>query len=100
MQKKYNRAIDRIEAIEKYTSRYLKKDTNFRSNCFIKMLLEIPKEGFHRVAVERKASKYRERLSEMPLEVANQSHSIEIIPYEDLWEMVLNVLGTKVYNKK
>ncbi len=95
VQKKYNRAIDRIEAIEKYTSRYLKKDTNFRSNCFIKMLLEIPKEGFHRIAVERKASKYRTRLSEMPLEVANQSHSIEIIPYEDLWEMVLNVLGTK-----
>jgi len=100
VQKKYNRAIDRIEAIEKYTSRYLKKDTNFRSNCFIKMLLEIPKEGFHRVAVERKASKYRERLSEMPLEVANQSHSIEIIPYEDLWEMVLNILGTKRYNNR
>lgn len=100
VQKKYNRAIDRIETIEKYTSRYLKKDVSFRSNCFIKMLLEIPKEGFHRVAVERKASKYRERLSEMSLEVANQSHSIEIIPYEDLWEMVLNILGTKRHDKK
>jgi len=100
VQKKYNRAIDRIEAIEKYTSRYLKKDTNFRSNCFIKMLLEIPKEGFHRVAVERKTTKYRQRLEEMPIEVANQSHSIEIIPYEDLWEMVLNILGSKRYNKK
>lgn len=99
VQKNYNRAIDRIETIEKYSSRYLKKDTNFRSNCFIKMLLEIPKAGFHRVAVERKASKYRIRLSEMPLEVANQSHSIEIILYEDLWEMVLNILGTKRYNK-
>jgi len=100
VQKNYNRAINRIETIEKYTSRYLKKDTSFRSNCFIKMLLEIPKEGFHRVAVERKANKYRVRLSEMPLEVANQSHSIEIIPYEDLWEMVLNILGSKRYNKK
>lgn len=95
IQRKYNHAIDRIEAIEKYTSRYLKKDTNFRSNCFIKMLLEIPKEGFHRIAVERKANKYRQRLNEMPLEVANQSHSIEIIPYEDLWEMVLDLLDTK-----
>ncbi len=100
IQKKYNRAIDRIEAIEKYTSRYLKKDTNFRSNCFIKMLLEIPKEGFHRVAVERKAKKYRQRIEEMPIEVANQSHSIEIIPYEELWEIVLNILDTKRVSRK
>lgn len=95
VKKNYNRAIDRIETIEKYSSRYLKKDTNFRSNCFIKMLMIIPKEGFHRVAVERKSAALRERLEEMPLEVANQSHSIEIIPYEDLWEMVLNILATK-----
>jgi len=95
LQKNYNRAIDRIEAIEKYTSRYLKKDDNFRSNCFIKMLLEISKGGFHRIAVERNANKYRKRLDEMPLEKAKQAHSIEIIPYEDLWELILNSLGTK-----
>ncbi|MEM6320693.1 MAG: hypothetical protein AAF960_23695 [Bacteroidota bacterium] len=97
VQKKYIRAIQRIEAIEKYSFRYLKKDTNFRSNCFIKMLLVIPKEGFHRIAVERKTANLRKRLDEVPLEIANQSHSIEIIPYEDLWEMVLGILGTKRY---
>jgi hypothetical protein len=37
------------EAIQKYASRYLKKDDNYRSNCFIKMLLEIPDAGFHRM---------------------------------------------------
>ena len=37
--KRYDETIDRIEAIEKYTTRYLKKDDNFRSNCFVKMLL-------------------------------------------------------------
>jgi len=93
--KNYNKAIDRIEAIEKYATRYLKKDNHFRSNCFIKMLLEIPKGNFHRVAVERKSKKYWIRLQEMPIEVANQTHSIEIIPYEDLWEMTLNLLDPK-----
>ncbi|MCP3933731.1 MAG: hypothetical protein GY705_32095 [Bacteroidetes bacterium] len=94
-QKKYGQAIDRIEAIEKYTTRYLKKDDHFRSNCFIKMVLEIPKSDFHRAAVERKSAKYRKRLTEMPLEIANQAHSIEVIPYENLWEMTLDLLDMK-----
>lgn len=33
--KRYNDVIDRIVRIEKYTTRYLKKDDNYRSNCFI-----------------------------------------------------------------
>ena len=39
-QKKYGQAIDRMEAIEKYCSRYLKMNDTFRSNCFIKLLLK------------------------------------------------------------
>lgn len=91
-QRKYQKAINRIEAVEKYCSRYLYHDQNYRSNCFIKLLLLIPRNGFHRVAVERKAEKYRRGLAEHPLEVAHQSHEVEIIPYEDLWDMVLATL--------
>lgn len=91
-QQKYDEAIDRIEAIEKYSSRYLRKDDTYRSNCFIKMLLEIPKSSFHRAAVLRKSGKFRKKLEEVPLDVANQTHEIEIIPYEDLWEMAVHTL--------
>ena len=95
VQKNYNKSIDRIEAIEKYTSRHLKQDDNFRSNCFIKMLMEIPKESFKKEAVAQKADRYRRKLAEMPLAKANQAFHIEVIPYEHLWEMVINLLGTK-----
>jgi len=95
LQKKYDLMFDRMEAIEKYSTRYLKKDANFRSNCFIKILMEIPKASFHRIGVERRAEKYVTRLSEVPLEIANQLFSIEIIPYEDLWPMVLKTLSFK-----
>jgi hypothetical protein len=31
-------------------------------------------------------------LKAVPLDFANQSHEVELIPYEDLWEMVLGTL--------
>lgn len=91
-QKKYDRMIDRAEAIAKYATRHIKKDDNFRSNIFIKILLELPKAAFHKAGVERGVEKYWKRLSEVPLEVASQTHSIEVIPYEDLWPLVLGML--------
>ncbi len=98
LQKRYNEAIDRIEAIEKYCYRYLRKDDSFRSNCFIKCLLLIPSCSFHKAAVTRKAKKYLVQLQQVPLEVANQPHEVEIIPYEDLWEMALNSLENEFYS--
>lgn len=94
-QKKYNEAIDRIESIKKYVSRYLRQDDTFRSNCFIKMLLQIPANSFHRTGVERKTRKLLKRLKEVPLDVANQSHEIEIIPFEALWAIVLDQLENR-----
>ncbi len=95
LQKRYDAAIDRVEALEKYTDRYVRKNEHFRSNCFLKMLLQIPKAAFHREAAVRKAERYRLMLGQMPIEMANQPHEIEIIPYEDLWEMALELLPQK-----
>lgn len=88
----YHQSIDRIEAIEKYCGRYLKQNETYRSNCFIKALLQIPAASFHKEAVIRKAQKYIDQLATLPLDVAYQTHEIEIIPYEHLWEMALEVL--------
>jgi hypothetical protein len=90
--KEYDQAIDRIEAIEKYVTRYLRKDDTFRSNCFIRMLLQIPASGFHQAGVIRRAKKYQNKLEECPLEMAGQNYEIEIIPYETLWKMVVQSL--------
>jgi hypothetical protein len=92
---RYSAAADRIEAIEKYCSRYLKKGTSFRSNCFIKMLLQVPQTAFHVEAVKRKASRYFKKLESTPLEVTNQSWEVEIIPYEQLWEFTLDSLSPR-----
>ena len=92
VRRQYNHAIDRIEALEKYTSRYLRNDETFRSNCFIKMILEIPKNSFNQLRVQRAAQKYFERLLDSEIELINQPFEIEIIPYERLWAMVMDHL--------
>lgn len=98
-QKKFDRIIDRVEALNVYCYRHLKKDDTFRSNCFIKMLLLLPKCNFHRIAVERKSKVLRAKLESVPLEIARQSAEIEIIPYEDLWEIVMDILEAKFHKK-
>ena len=96
-QKKYDRIIDKVEALNTYCYRHLKKDDTFRSNCFIKMLLLLPKCNFHRIAVERKSKILLAKLQSVPLEIARQSTEIEIVPYEDLWEIVKHMLDAKFH---
>ena len=93
-QKNYDQAVDRIDAIEKYISRYLRKDETFRSHCFIRMLLQIPASGFHRAGVVRNAKKFRNKLEEVNIPLTGQNYEIEIIPYEVLWEHVIESLDT------
>jgi len=100
LKRKYNDAIDRIEAIEKYSSRYLHQEDTFRSNCFIKMLLTIPISSFHKAAVLRKAAPYLKKLESAPFEVSNQSIEVEIIPFEKLWLFALESLENKFYKKR
>ncbi len=92
----HGQLLDRIEAIEKYCTRYLRQDETYRSSCFIKMLLQIPAGHFHKEAVRRKGEKLLAQLQKRSLHVAGQMHEIEIIPYEDLWEIALQQLNTRV----
>ncbi len=96
----YDDAIDRIDGIDRYRTRHLKEDDTFRSNCFIKMLLQIPLANFHREAVLRKADKHHKNLLSVPLESATQMHEVEIIPYEQLWAMIIKSLDLKIYTPK
>lgn len=92
--KKYHEIIDRVDALRQYTHRYLRKDDSYRSNCFIHMLLQIPRADFNRMRTERYAEKYAKKLRIVPMNMASQGVEVEIIPYEDLWEIVLELLDT------
>jgi len=91
-QRKFLKIIDRVDALNQYCHRYLRRDDTFRANCFIKMLLQMAKADFNRIRTERYAAKFKDKLMTMPLNVADQGIEVEIIPYEDLWELVLPLL--------
>ena len=92
LNKEYEKSNKQLDALKSYTHRYLKKDSTYRSNCFIHMLMILPKAYHHKKAAVRKARKFRNRLAEMPLATADQNAELEIVPYENLWEIVLESL--------
>lgn len=90
--KQYDKIIDRTDSLKQYSYRYLRKDDTFRANCFIKMLVQLPRAGFKRDLTIRYTARYREKLSTVPINVTEQGIENEIIPYEHLWDIILDLL--------
>lgn len=87
--------LDRLDSLTKYSYRYLRNDSTLRSNCFIKMLLKLPEADYNPIRTQRYVSKYQKKLNENPLEITLKSTEVEIIPYEQLWEMVIDVISPR-----
>jgi hypothetical protein len=51
--KDYNAIIDRTDSLNQYAYRYLRHDDSFRSNCMIKMVIQMTKADFQPVRTER-----------------------------------------------
>ncbi len=92
---KFDKMIDSEESLKSYAGRHLVKNKSFRNNCFIKMLLVISKQNFHPEAVARHSEKYRKKLAEVPLKFDGGSDLVEIIPFEQLWDLVLTYLMSR-----
>lgn len=92
---RYDVSVERVEAIEKYVTRHVKADTHYRSNAFVRALLQLPVQGFHREAVRRHGQRHLDKLKEAPLEAANQNYLLEPIPYDRLWAIALESLPTR-----
>jgi hypothetical protein len=84
-QETYGRSLD---AVEKYRKRYLDNDMNRRSASFLNILMALGRLKFEKESAERKIKKEVAILEKIPLQVGGQSFAVEVIPYEDLWEML------------
>ena len=90
--RKYSKLIDRLDAIKQYSYRYLKNNETYRSNLFIKMLLKVANADFHPIAAERYTKDMHTKLLASNPSANFQSTEIEVIPYEKLWEIVMELL--------
>ncbi len=77
------------ESLEKYRKRYLDNDMNRRSAAFLNMLIAFAKLDYKSASAEKKIKKEMEILTKEQPQVAGQTFAIEIIPYEDLWGMMV-----------
>jgi hypothetical protein len=97
--KQFDLTVDRIEAIEKYRSRHIKRTESYRSNLFVKILLQFPVVAFHRNGVRRKTERDLKLLHDNPIDLATQSFEMEILPYETTYELALEGLSTKFQHR-
>lgn len=86
---KYESCEERVDALNKYRSRYLNDPDTIRSSTFFKMMALIPASGFDESVLAVKSAKVRNALDLSPWHMVPQSLEVEIIPYEQLWEIVL-----------
>jgi hypothetical protein len=88
--KNFGLMIDRMEALKKYKSRHLESPETMRSYYFIEMLLVLVKHGFKKEKVITEVEGLRNEL--LALSVSVQGNRVEIVPYETLWDCVLDLL--------
>jgi len=90
--KDFNAIIDRTDSLNQYAYRYLRKDDSFRSNCMIKMVIQMTKADFNQVRTERYTSDLRKQLSSVNLAGSGENIEIEVIPFEVLWDIMIKAL--------
>jgi len=88
----YGKYIDRMDALNQYRQRYLKENNTYRANCIIRMMVKVGKCGFHPKRVKSYTQKNLWKLKSRPPEISNSAADVEIIPYEHMWEMVMEIL--------
>ncbi len=84
---------DKIEQLKKYSSIHLDKRHNYRNSIFIRMLEIIPEKEYSNKPILEKGSTYLKKLATTPIP-PDLHQELEIIPYEILWEYVINILSS------
>jgi|GEM_PF-4951426 len=90
--RKYTRIIDRMESLNLYAYRHLKRDESFRSQSFIRMLGEMVRADFRKKGTLFRTEKLSQNLKNTAIDAFPDAAEAEIIPYEDLWALILDQL--------
>jgi hypothetical protein len=91
--KDFDSVFSRIVSIEKYCVRHLvDKDFDVRSYYFIKMLLTLPEAEYNLKRVQTRSKGFKEKFEAAPANSKNIE--LEIMPYETLWGLLMNLIDT------
>lgn len=81
----------RLERLRKYQQRHLRDAATLRSRTFLRLLLLLPEADFDLAQLAVRSQALLRTLQEATL-TREADAEVEIIPYEDLWLLIMNVL--------
>ncbi|WP_299708260.1 hypothetical protein [uncultured Pontibacter sp.] len=87
----------RIDSIKKYVSTHLKDAFSLRSKLFLKLLVLTVTEDYDAVACRTKGEALYKKLIDTPAP-GDAYAEIEIVPYEHLWDLILQILSKAEVN--
>ena len=90
-QKKFEMASDKIDQLRVFANR-LNSTDSFRVINFIRLLQQLSKADFQ-VGQISLAEKYYHRLLEQPMYYRGTSSELEVLPWEKLWNHLLERLA-------
>jgi len=86
----------KLNQLCQFSSVHLDKRHNYRNSIFIRMLEIIVEKNYDYKSVSEKGSNYLKKLKKT--QIPPDWHlELEIIPYDKLWEYIINILKTNKY---
>ena len=97
--KDFESVVDRIGSVEQYCVRHLvDKHFDVRSYYFIKMLLTLPDAEYNMKRVETRSQGFKEKFEAAAANAKNIE--LEIMPYETIWSLLMNLIDSDLKRKK
>ena len=81
-----------MESLKRYASRYFPEGQNFRSLIFIKMIITVFKCGYDKKVIQIQTKRLYTQLSKLQFKHVSTTEGLEVVPFMDLWEIVLESL--------
>ncbi|MEO6165906.1 MAG: hypothetical protein ABIO46_09890 [Chitinophagales bacterium] len=84
-----------IESLRIFSSRYLTGKKSVRTTIFVKMLRQLINCRYKPERIKAKSSIHLKKLNESDYRQQAENETMEIIPYEDIWNIILNRLQSR-----
>ncbi len=94
-QNNFDAIIDRMDALRTYRQRYLSSSTHKQIALFFKMLMVMEKSFFTYEETKTKAQKYYDQMLELGSNSDDTQEGLQILPFEWLWNRILDMLKEK-----
>lgn len=92
IERNFTSLIDKIDSLKRYMLRYIDPKTESRAFVFLKMLVAVHSSNFSLNKTLQKTKLLSSKLSAFQLTFVGGSEAIEVVPYTDLWGIVLGCL--------